>query len=58
MKFAEVNSHRVSGKNVGRLSKVGALFDRSLDPIAKPVLGTGQEGKEITTEELLAIWTL
>lgn len=58
MKFAEMNSHWVSGRNVGRLPRIGALLERSSDPIAKPVMETGQEGKAIVTEELLAIWML
>jgi len=58
MKFAEVDFRRVSGNNVGRLPKSGALFDRFSDPKAKPDQETGQEGKAIVTEELLAIWTL
>jgi len=53
-----VDFRRVSGNNVGRLPKSGALFDRFSDPKAKPDQETGQEGKAIVTEELLAIWTL
>jgi len=58
MKFAEVEFRRVSGNNVGRLPEFGALFDRFSDPKAKPEQGTGQGGKVIMTEKLLAIWTL